>query len=1494
MQGQVGQAFSFGGSGYVETPNSGLISSSWSFEAWVKPANAFSSQVWLLGQLYGRQLVLRPGASGPKVALAVSSSPYNWQVVEGADILVGVWSHVVGVCDSSAGTLNLYVNGNAGQPVPLGLVPWDSGASWTIGAVDGQGFSGGLDEVTVYSSALSSGQVQAIYAAGAAGKCRSVLTPPTIISGPMSQTVYSGDSVTFSVQASGSQPLNYQWRFTPPGGSPVNISGAAASSLTLNNVGDTVAGSYSVQVFNSVGSTVSSNAVLTSLDDFGYWPAVAVVGPRQDYTFKSGVSYYVGSAVELYGTTTLRGGSVIKFDCYYYTNASLVVKGALLCETQPYLPAILTSLEDNSQGERLWSPEGNPHPATNGVAYLNLDAACSSSIRNLRLCFAGIGVTTPVSSRELDVWDCQFYQCNIAIANQVSGFGARDILHNVLFANCGAAVGASANSAEIEAEQVTADVTNFWVAPSPPYKVALTNSIIQGAFGTSSIVITQNSAINPSGTVFQSASLGNYYLSANCPLHGAGTANVSPALLAEFSNKTTYAPVALPAYLQVSGDLTLCRQAPRYTTGAPDLGYWYDALDFTVAAFYLAGGTVQVLPGTAVAVRNDYAPQFDLFTTAGFWVGQGSSFISHGTPLKPNLFTSTRQVQETPATDFSRFQIYSGMAFGAISFVPDYEPNDEGSPAPTLDFRFSSFYLPPQDYHCWSGISEDGLSGTSPDSSVYLSLQDCAVRGGRINLGPPDWLDFGEDFVFTPGAVTWNSTLFDQVTVTLDPAYYWDIGVTNCDLAFQAYNNLFRGGLPFYLEPIPASAGNWVLKDNLFDKVEFCQDTVQPLDHANNGYWPLLASELRYSDTANRLLPNSLSDQVLGSPPPYQAGPFGTYYLPNSTPLFGAGSRIPADAGLFHYTTRVDQLKEGEETSGHMVNIGLHYVATASSGSLLPKDTDGDGIPDYVENWHGDGRYDLHTDTETAWTTAWTVAGIYDTTNTLYDAVDLSGSGLTGLAKKALGLNPLDPNNPLKLARIITGDEPITSTFEVPVSYDAVTAAGFFHLNRDGFEATGEQLARATNGHCLLVFNQYFDPPGQHVLSANFRMGDQAADGPILPFFSSNELQFEPAGAMFDDYGAFLDAKIFVDQADYVINLYDTSMTNETYILSITNTAYNGIIQEDWGVTNADGTPFTGTSVRAEFALASAPPAGGKRPSKPLQRAAGSLSEWGLNFDFAYMYTPTNNGLSTAFAKGGDVWNGMQGVVDYLIAPRYGWDHYNSDFNRFQPPTGGEYPGYLTSRADVANNLNPTLINAKQLYCYAHASGNALANFVEDTYIKAGEIAGLLHNSRSKDVLIANNPYRFVLLDGCSTGSTVDWQTAFGMADKTEATRNKTGPQAFVGWARDHTGWMNGSSGASTDLLVAKAYTKTLQFFYADWMTKVALAECIDHASLSLNDTAPFPVPQNKITRIHLSDGSTYENKNVETSRIYIVGHPGLKVDGVNRTVDARTDYKRQ
>jgi hypothetical protein len=92
--------------------------------------------------------------------------------------------------------------------------------------------------------------------------------PPVITTQPTNQTVVVGGTASFSVTASGTPPLSYQWRF---GGT--NISGATNTTLILTNVQVSQAGNYTVLVTNLSGSIFSSNAVLTvTLDHFAWNP----------------------------------------------------------------------------------------------------------------------------------------------------------------------------------------------------------------------------------------------------------------------------------------------------------------------------------------------------------------------------------------------------------------------------------------------------------------------------------------------------------------------------------------------------------------------------------------------------------------------------------------------------------------------------------------------------------------------------------------------------------------------------------------------------------------------------------------------------------------------------------------------------------------------------------------------------------------------------------------------------------------------------------------------------------------------------------------------------------------------------------------------------------------------------------------------------------------------------------------------------------------------
>ena len=83
-------------------------------------------------------------------------------------------------------------------------------------------------------------------------------TAPSITTQPQSQTVNIGASVTFSVVATGTGPLSYQWKKNT-----VDIGGATSDSYTISSVQPTDAGSYTVVVTNSVGSVTSSAATLT-------------------------------------------------------------------------------------------------------------------------------------------------------------------------------------------------------------------------------------------------------------------------------------------------------------------------------------------------------------------------------------------------------------------------------------------------------------------------------------------------------------------------------------------------------------------------------------------------------------------------------------------------------------------------------------------------------------------------------------------------------------------------------------------------------------------------------------------------------------------------------------------------------------------------------------------------------------------------------------------------------------------------------------------------------------------------------------------------------------------------------------------------------------------------------------------------------------------------------------------------------------------------------
>jgi hypothetical protein len=92
----------------------------------------------------------------------------------------------------------------------------------------------------------------------------SLAVPLTISIHPKNQSVTVGKTATFSVAATGTAPLSYQWWRQPPGSSAFAIAGATTASYTTEPATMALGGSqFWCIVTNSAGSATSNKALLT-------------------------------------------------------------------------------------------------------------------------------------------------------------------------------------------------------------------------------------------------------------------------------------------------------------------------------------------------------------------------------------------------------------------------------------------------------------------------------------------------------------------------------------------------------------------------------------------------------------------------------------------------------------------------------------------------------------------------------------------------------------------------------------------------------------------------------------------------------------------------------------------------------------------------------------------------------------------------------------------------------------------------------------------------------------------------------------------------------------------------------------------------------------------------------------------------------------------------------------------------------------------------------
>jgi glucose/arabinose dehydrogenase len=107
-------------------------------------------------------------------------------------------------------------------------------------------------------------------------------TPPSITTQPANQQANVGQSATFTVTASGTAPLTYQWQHLV--GSTWGNVASNSATFTISSVTTADAGSYRVTVSNSVGSVTSDTANLA----VNQLPSATITAPSSSLTYNWG------------------------------------------------------------------------------------------------------------------------------------------------------------------------------------------------------------------------------------------------------------------------------------------------------------------------------------------------------------------------------------------------------------------------------------------------------------------------------------------------------------------------------------------------------------------------------------------------------------------------------------------------------------------------------------------------------------------------------------------------------------------------------------------------------------------------------------------------------------------------------------------------------------------------------------------------------------------------------------------------------------------------------------------------------------------------------------------------------------------------------------------------------------------------------------------------------------------------------------------------------
>ncbi len=488
-----------------------------------------------------------------------------------------------------------------------------------------------------------------------------------------------------------------------------------------------------------------------------------------NFTFKGDTTWYVSGPVTLSVTgtnaTVIEGSAVVKFT--NSSSAQITISGPVACQTIAYRPAVFTSKDSNALGEKITGSTGSP----SGFYGYGLYLYNSATLHDLRFLYANTAITLP-GQRNLTLQDSQFISCFNAILG--ANYGAFN-LENDLFDNLDTVLSCQ-QSNTLNGVNLTVHNCN-WLGSSTDTSNsgALTNCLLANVtFFTLWLAVDEsfNANLFSDFGVFQTVGAGRHYLQSVSPFRDAGAVNISPALLARLSKKTTYPPAVLTT--NFTANTTLAPLVPRDDDGRPDFGFHYDVLDYAWSGLALNNATLTLTNGVAAG----------MYGTSGTSLQSGARYISEGNAINLNHLARYQSVQEGPlAWGTTNATTASGTLMQMTSAVPDVE------------LRFSDVSL-----LAGGGSLLGGLG-------VYNVINPLTIANSQVQ-----GLNLAGIYAYSPGMVI---TLTNNWIERCPFSFYQEDIPGYYPITLYFYNNLFHGGT--YTFNDVSGQYTFIVFDNLFD-----------------------------------------------------------------------------------------------------------------------------------------------------------------------------------------------------------------------------------------------------------------------------------------------------------------------------------------------------------------------------------------------------------------------------------------------------------------------------------------------------------------------------------------------------------------------------------------------------------------------------------------------------------------------------------------------------